>query len=356
MLRATATPRRLFWTLQIGGWLALVPTFIALNLIAGATWSAAIFSGVVRQVTGFTLTLGLREIYRRWSWTNQPSWRLGLRALALSTGAVVVDLAILESLRRVMGIEFRFGVPLLLLGTSVGRVCIYGGWSALYLAASQLLAVRDRELSLARLEIVARDAELQVLRAQLNPHFLFNALHTIMAEADDDPARVKKITLGLSELLRFSLRQRDHFARFGEEVDAIENYLAVEGLRFEEKLDWRVDVTPAARGARVPTALLLPLVENAIKYGQQTSPKRLTLRLGADVRGDRLEAFVENSGRWVEPDLRSPRSTGVGLANLRRRLALLCDADAEPAITFPDGFVRVGLTVPVAGSTGKGVS
>lgn len=349
MLRATATPRRLFWTLQIGGWLALVPTFIALNFLAGATLSAAIFSGVVRQATGFTLTLGLREIYRRWSWADRSAWQLGLRALALSVGATIVDLAVLESLRRAVGIEFQFGVPLLLLGTSVGRACIYGGWSALYLAASRLLALRDRELSFARLEIAARDAELQVLRAQLNPHFLFNALHTIMAEADDDPARVKKITLGLSELLRFSLRQHEHVARFGEELDAIENYLRVEGLRFEEKLDWRIDVTPAAREARVPTALLLPLVENAIKYGQQTSRDRLVLRLGADLRGNRVEAFVENSGRWVEPNPHSKRSTGVGLANLRRRLALLCGSQAMLTITFPEGHVRAGVSVPVAG-------
>ncbi len=348
MLRATATPSRLFWTLQIGGWLALVPLFTGLNFAAGNTLDAAIFSGVVRQATGFALTLGLREIYRRWSWAEQPPWQLGLRALLLSVVAMAVDFVVLESLRHVVGVEFNLRLPLLLFGTSLGRVCIYAGWSALYLAVSHFLALRERELSLARVEIAARDAELQVLRAQLNPHFLFNALHTIMAEADDDPARVKKITLGLSELLRFSLRQRDHFARFGEELDAIENYLRVEGLRFEEKLDWQIDVTPAVREARVPTALLLPLVENAIKHGQQTSQGQLVLRLGADVRGNRVEAFVENSGQWVEPNPHSERSTGVGLTNLRRRLDLLCGNQGVLTITFPEGRVRASVTVPAA--------
>lgn len=356
MLRAPTTPRRLFWTLQIGGWLALVPLFTGLNFAAGNALDAAIFSGVVRQATGFTLTLGLREIYRRWSWTRHSPWQLGFRALLLSLAAMVVDFAVLESLRHAVGVEFNVRLPLLLFGTSLGRVCIYAGWSALFLAASHFFALRERELSLARVEIAARDAELQVLRAQLNPHFLFNALHTIMAEADDDPARVKKITLGLSELLRFSLRQRDHFAPFGEELDAIENYLQVEKLRFEEKLDWRIDVTPAARQARVPTALLLPLVENAIKYGQQTSSTRLILRLGADVHGNQMEAFVENSGRWVEPDPHFKRSTGVGLANLGRRLSLLCGPQAATAITFPPGGVRVSVTVPIVGPAAKDVS
>lgn len=349
MLRAIATPSRLFWTLQIGGWLALVPLFTGLNFAAGNTFEAALFSGVVRQATGFTLTLGLREIYRRWSWAQHPPWQLGLRALLLSVVAMAVDFVVLESLRHVVGIEFNLRLPLLLFGTSLGRVCIYAGWSALYLAVSHFLALQERELSLARVELAARDAELQVLRAQLNPHFLFNALHTIVAEADDDPARVKKITLGLSELLRFSLRQREHVARFGEELEAIENYLRIEGLRFEEKLDWQIDVTPAAREARVPTSLLLPLVENAIKYGQQTSRGQLVLRLGADVRGSRMEAFVENSGMWVEPDPHSKRSTGLGLANLRRRLALLCGSQAMLTITFPEGQVRMSVTVPTAG-------
>lgn len=347
MPRAITTPRQLFWILQIGGWLALMPLFTGLNFAAGNTLDAAIFSGVVRQVTGFALTLGLREIYRRWSWTEHSPWQLGLRALLLSVVAMAVDFVVFKSLRQFVGVEFDLRMPLLLFGSSLGRVCIYAGWSALYLAVSHFLALRDRELSLARVEIAARDAELQVLRAQLNPHFLFNALHTIMAEADDDPARVKKITLGLSELLRFSLRQRDHFARFGEELDAIEHYLRVEGFRFEEKLDWQVDVSPAARDARVPTSLLLPLVENAIKYGQQTSRSQLVLRLGADVRKGCLEAFVENSGHWVEPDPHSKRSTGVGLANLRRRLALLCGPHAVFAITFPEGHVRASVTVPV---------
>jgi hypothetical protein len=220
MLRVTDTPLRLFWILQISGWLALVPLFTALNFVAGNSVEAAIFSGVVRQTTGFALTLGLREIYRRWSWTRHSPWQLGFRALLLSVAAMAIDYAVLEALRRALGIEFNFRLPLLLFGSSLGRVCIYAGWSALYLSVSHFLAVRERELSLTRVELAARDAELQVLRAQLNPHFLFNALHTIMAEAEDDPARVKKITHGLSELLRFSLRQRDHFGRFGEELEA----------------------------------------------------------------------------------------------------------------------------------------
>lgn len=348
MLAPTLSRRRLFWLFHIGGWLALVPGFIGLNLLVGVNPATAVLNGVSRQALGFLLTLGLALIYRRWHWEEFSLWRHGLLAGVLSVAAMLVDLLLFEWLSDVLRLRSDFAPPhVVQISGSFGRICIYGSWSAIYLAVSHFLDLRARDLRLACIEIAARDAELQTLRSQLNPHFLFNALNSILAEADDNPERVKAITLSLSELLRFSLRQRDHFGSLGEELAAIENYLQVEHSRFEERVDWRIDATPAARLARVPTHLLLPLVENAIKYGLQTSPAPLHLRIGAGLCDDgAVAASVENSGRWVEPDPTATRSTGIGLPNLRRRLALLCGPQARVNISFPPGFVRVSLQVP----------
>ncbi len=320
-----------------------------MSLFATATPSAALFLGVFRQVVGFVLTLGLAQVYQHWSWSTFSLRRHGVQLVLLSFAATAIDLVLTNLVRDV--VQFTLGnVPLvsLQIASSIGRSCVYVGWSAIYLALHFFFDLRDRDLRLAEAEIGARDAELHVLRAQLNPHFLFNALNSILAEADDNPARVKAITLSLSELLRFSLRQREHFGPLGAEIAAIENYLEVERSRFEERLDWRIEASPAARGAPAPTSLLLPLVENAIKYGLQTSPAHLQLRAGAELRDGALDAFVENSGHWIEPDPTSTRSTGIGLSNLRRRLALLCGPAARVEITFPPGFVRVDLHLPAA--------
>ncbi|HVU24505.1 MAG TPA: histidine kinase [Opitutus sp.] len=349
MFSPSSAHRKLFWSLQIGGWLALTAAFMGVNLLVVQSPGAAWFNGLFRQAVGFVLTLGLAGIYRHWRWENFSLWRHGTAVLGLCLLAMAIDLATSEAARALLHIHV---VPStqysLQRAASIGRTLVYGGWSAVYLSLKYFVELRDRDLRLTQAEIAARDAELKSLRAQLNPHFLFNALNSILAEADDNPARVKAITLSLSDLLRFSLRQRDHLGRLDAEIAAIENYLKVERSRFEERLDWRIDVSPVARDATVPTSLLLPLVENAIKYGLKTSPAHLRIRVGATMSDGTLNAFVENSGQWIEPDPTLTRSTGIGLNNLRRRLALLCGPEGRVEISFPDGFVRVDLHVPVA--------
>lgn len=324
-----------------------MPAFVALSLPAFPSWPAAVFNGVLRQVLGFCFTLGLASIYRRWSWNEFSLWRHGTLAVVLCIAVTIIDVVVVEAIRQTVE-RFQSIATLqsLQIAAGIGRVCVYTGWSALYLSMRFFLDFRDRDLRLAQVEINAREVELHVLRAQLNPHFLFNALNSILAEVDDNPARVKAITFNLSELLRFLLRQRDHFGPLGDEIAAIESYLKMEKFRFEERLDWQVEVSPAARSAMVPTSLLLPLVENAIKYGLQTSPTPLQLKVGAEVRDGVVAAFVENSGRWIEPDPTSTRSTGIGLANLRRRLALLYGREARVDISLPPGRVRVAPVLP----------
>lgn len=348
MFASTPSRERLFWTLQIGGWIALIPIFTAAGMLAYDVYGA-VFNAVFRQAVGFGLTLGLARIYRRWAWTDFSLRRHGTQIVALSLAATAADLLIMETLRwAVQAIAGLVPPSRIHIAAGIGRFCLYAAWSALYLSLRFFFELRDRDLRLAQAQLAARDAELQVLRAQLNPHFLFNALNSILAEADDNPARVKAITLNLSELLRFSLRQQEHFGPLGAEVDAVENYLKVERSRFEERLDWKIELGAGARDAQVPNSLLLPLVENAIKYGLQTSPHPLRVHVSASMQQGVLAAAVENSGRWVQPDPTATRSTGIGLSNLRRRLALLCGPEARVDITFPKGGVRVALLLPVA--------
>jgi hypothetical protein len=348
MLAASAPHDRRFWTLQFAFWIGLMPAFVTLSVPAFPTWHGAVFNGVFRQVLGFFCTLGLASIYRNWTWKEFSLMRHGLVAVALCIAVTIIDVVVIESIRQsVVVFQSTATLQSLLVAAGIGRVCVYIGWSALFLSLRFFFDFRDRDLRLAQAELKAREAELHVLRAQLNPHFLFNALNSILAEADDNPARVKAITFNLAEMLRFSLRQRDHFSPLGEEIAAIESYLQVERARFEERLGWRVEVSPAARSAMVPASLLLPLVENAIKYGLQTSPAHLELKVGAEVRDGVVAAVVENSGRWIEPDPTSTRSTGIGLANLRRRLALLYGPEARVDISFPPEWVRVALVLPL---------
>jgi len=186
----------------------------------------------------------------------------------------------------------------------------------------------------------------------MQPHFLFNALTAVMA-VSGDKEKVEDLTQSLADYLRFSLNKRnDDYAPLGEELEALENYLHVEKIRFAEKLQYRIDADQEARALIVPNQLVQPLLENAIKYGHQTSPVPLSIRIEAHSTGDHLHLTVENTGSWVEPSASSPdhgkgSGLGMGISNLRRRLQLLTGDRATLIYEQSPPWVRALVTLPI---------
>ena len=235
----------------------------------------------------------------------------------------------------------------ILLAFMLLRLGIYSFWALFFM---RFLAQRRRE-SLLREN---NRTELALLRAQVNPHFLFNSLNAIVAESED-PGKVREITSSLSEYLRFSVKQGDgegvDLCPLGEELTALEDYLRIHQIRFEEKLVSMIDVEEEARSQQVPQAMIQPLLENAINYGQKTSPLPLVIRITAQLSQERLVIVVENSGHWIEPmtpggSLKT-ESTGTGLRNLRRRLELIYGSKASLEIEKTSDKVRVVVSLPV---------
>jgi hypothetical protein len=343
-------PRRIFWLLQTTAWVAAIPAFITLNLVVGMPVEVSVFNGVFRQLIGFILTTALAEMLQHWSWERRrySIVRRGGEAILITLGATIVDMLCTSGVHALLGIDLgSISFFDLTLAAGIGRFLLYGTWMALYILLCHHFELRARDLAVAWSQTAARTAELHALRAQINPHFLFNTLNSILAEADDNPAGVKSLTSNLSEMLRYTLRQRHHMGMLGDEADAIESYLRVESVRFEDRLEWQVEVDDAARSAKAPSSLLLALVENALKYGFRTSASPLKLRVTAAVQGDELHALVENSGEWLPPDSPKPDSYGLGLSNLRRRLALLYGDQAQLTIETPPGWVKIHVQLPL---------
>lgn len=186
-----------------------------------------------------------------------------------------------------------------------------------------------------------------MIRAQTSPHFLFNALNTIRAGVEEVTPALGRLVQSLSDFLRFSLdHTQSDLISLGREFDAMRDYLAVEKSRFGDSLEFACEIAPSLRESLVPGIILQPLVENAIKYGQETSesPLKLTVRITApDARTIRME--VSNSGHWLEPQAREKESH-LGLQNLRHRLELLYPDRHGLDITEADGWVRVRLEIP----------
>ena len=330
-----------FWPLQIGGWGLnfLVPLLFLLT--DSVTDSSHLCYAFTRPLNGFLITLALRP-YCSWAFGRfENRWLLV---------PVFVPVSLLLSYVELMGVDtliLACGFPSVRMDSWTAiffmRAATFMIWLLLYFGIKSIKhhAAIEREF---------QQSELKLLRSQVNPHFLFNALATIMAVRKDEEL-VSQVTQSLADYLRFSLAQehQDQFQHpLGQELTALENYLRVEKIRFQERLETRIEVSDEASAAHVPAALIQPLLENAIKYGQQTSPPPLCIAIEARLSEGRLLLMVENTGRWVAQH--GSGSTGLGLANLRKRLHLLYGDQAQLTLDHTATAVRAQVSLPVSGT------
>jgi len=201
---------------------------------------------------------------------------------------------------------------------------VYWFGLALVVGLRFYLDLRDQKLAASRLREDWLKARLDSLAGQLNPHFLFNSLNTVSSFVRGNPDRAETILADLSQLLRTSLRERTRpLVPVADEIEFIERYLAIEGTRFEDRLKVELEADADVLNARIPSLLLQPLVENAIKHGVSRSrgPAHLTVRVGRD--GADLRVVIENSYRAGEQGPGNGSGESVGLRNVRERLETL---------------------------------
>lgn len=337
-----------FWQLQVVGWALLAVASFPLKVAAFESVGSALIVALYREPFGFLLSSGLRPLYRWLKLSPDRPVRLVGWTLFASIACGVIDTgigAVVDQFARGTTEPTKF-----LLGIFSFRAALYVVWSFLYFWIKALLVARAHELALARARTDAREAELQLLRAQVDPHFLFNALNTLLALVPGN-ARADAAIRDLSAYLRYSLAHRaDELVPLSAEFDATVAYLAVEQARFRDELVLDLRMDDNARHLPVPGVLLQPLVENAVKHGRETSepPYRVRLHVASPSEGA-LRIEIANTGSWREP-ASAPGPHGAGLANLRRRLALLYPDRHRLDIHGTDGWVivTVHLDVPRA--------
>jgi len=206
---------------------------------------------------------------------------------------------------------------------------------------------RDRQMSESKLQAQLATAQLQILKMQLQPHFLFNTLHAISTLVTKDPKRARKMIVLLSELLRIAI---DYGATqevpLKEELDFVGKYLDIEKMRFEEDLDTHFNVDPETLHAMVPNLLLQPLVENAVKHGVRVLPGDGHVHVGAEREGDWLILHVRDNGPGM-PEADAEASDGLGLKITRARLEQLYGKQQVFSIqNRSEGGVDISIRIP----------
>ena len=350
---------------NVGGWLVFGVAMMVGSLDV-APWHVILASESVYVLIGFLLALLLGRVYDRLG-VGPASFG---RTLTISVvGACVAGMLwnigfyyhrqygarFLHSLIIGAPSRLRFPREWVLDGALEHCILPLFGWSLVHLGLKYNTALREQREQALRAVAAARDAQLRMLAYQLNPHFLFNTLNSIRALINEDRQQARDMVTALSRYLRYALVERPlHVALLEEEVASVRGYLGVEQVRFEERLDARVEVDPAALRCEVPSFLLNPLVENALKHGVAGNGSApLVLRVEARlVEPDRLRLVVENTGRWALPqttpnaDENDRLPGGLGLANVRARLAALHPEEHRIEIEEGDGRVRVTVELP----------
>ncbi|QSB45142.1 histidine kinase [Tsuneonella flava] len=354
-----ANKNRAFWHLQLAGWGGVL-VLRAMSVLANDQPVELLLLVIVEIVTGFAISLILSVIYRQLIRRSAlVTW--GVTALVLM-GSVAAYAAIDSWFQGIYysGIrETSFVQRMVALAYLDGT--LLGAWSALYYAINFFLKVEEQADRLERLETQATSAQLAMLRYQLNPHFLFNTLNsisTLVLLKQTEPANA--MLTRLSAFLRHTLvSQPGSKVTVAQEVETLKLYLDIERMRFEERLRTEFNVEPEAATACLPSMLLQPLVENAIKYAVSPQEEGAQISLTAQLVGQRLRVAVSDTG----PGLRDRKeranlplalagagrtvSTGVGLANIRDRLAQAYGDDHRFEIRNPpDGGFTVIIEIP----------
>ena len=321
---------RLYVLLQASGWGA----FLALTELAtiafpdhdtkwGLTTSEAVT--FMTMATGLLVTHSLRLLVAKLRW-KELGWRALLpRIVTLAFAASAVWFGSLSVwLHGVVGLPWNTKYPLYLtfIGEELNGTIVLGGWLCLYFFYHVFDRLNRSEIERLSLMTSVKEAELRALKSQVNPHFIFNSLNSLRALIDEDPVRARKAVTQLANLLRYSLQSGQmETVPFEDELDIVNDYLALEQVRHEERLRLRLDIAPEALQLRIPPMLLQTLVENAVKYGISPKPEGGEITIVARSSGGALRIQVCNPGQ-IEGSARES-STGVGLRNAADRLRLI---------------------------------
>ncbi len=353
-----ANKNQAFWRLQAAGWGGALLLRAMSSLANGQPLSFLVLV-LIATVTGFSISLLLSVIYRQLI-ARRALITWGVTALVLPiavTFYAFIDAWVIGLYRPESGASF----AQLLIGVFYLDLTLLGAWSALYYAINFYLQIEEQNDQLIRLENQATQAQLAMLRYQLNPHFLFNTLNsisTLVLLKQTEPANA--MLTRLSAFLRYTLvNEPTGRVTVAQEVDTLQLYLGIERMRFEERLRTQFYIDDAAKPALLPSLLLQPLVENAIKYAVSPQESGAEITITAQLVGPMLRITVSDTGPGLQNyavdnrlsgvtfDGGEPVSTGVGLANIRDRLAQAYgDSHRFEILDPPDGGFTVLIEIP----------
>jgi signal transduction histidine kinase len=350
------------WLRYMAAWLALTVVFASQLYWSGyAPWPTAFWLEAIHWLSwGIVAPLVFwlcRRLYR-----GERTWKR--YAVGLSLGALVISIlqpTLIESINFAKGVvqwwlamaeapprSFLPELHIAAIKLAGYNLPVYGGLILAWHAMTYYNELRDRQVTAMQLESLLHQAQLQTLRSQLNPHFLFNALHSIAELVHANPKLAEQLILRLGDLLRQVLQSStEQEVALAEELDFVKDYVEIERMRLGDRLRVEWEIAPEALQIKVPSLILQPLVENAILHGIApiARPGALVIRATRDEQSLHLQ--VRDTGPGL-PQETKPHRLGIGLSNTQARLARLYGSRQRFELLNDHGLV-VNIQIPVSG-------
>jgi len=339
-----------YWWCQAVGWSAYVLVYIFFYMTISSRRYDFFYNVLLLDaVLGFAVTHLMRYLYKQ---TNLLSLQIKFQILYVV--AATIFFAFIWAFLTVwvessVGWELEQMSQLTILNktirTSLGFFLILAIWNLIYFAYQFVLKSRREQLDRMRLQGLVKELELKTIKAHINPHFIFNALNSIRALVDENPERARTAITELSNILRSSMQaEKAETTPLEKELNIVKDYLALEHIRFEDRLQVEYEIDEDTLDQPVPPMMLQTLVENAIKHGISKQKDGGAIKIISDFRDDVHELIVQNTGKLNGTGY----SDGFGLASTRNRLKLLFGAKASFQIADKNGnIVEAKVLMPV---------
>jgi two-component system, LytTR family, sensor kinase len=338
---------KLYWTCQIVGWTLFCFNEIFSYSLQFGYENQLIFQAIINFIIAISLTHAFRYVVKKYNWITLPLPQLTIRVLL----GVLVMTIILIALNLPLDVQYTGTMliekKILIIQYFVDLVKPFLFWVLTYIFYHYSEEKGQKEIEGLKLKSSIKETEAKVLKAQMNPHFMFNALNSIRALVLEDPVKAQQGITQLSNILRSSLiADRRTTISLKEELRTIEDYLALEKVRYEERLQTKWDVDANTLGIQVPPMMLQTLVENAIKHGVQKAIGWGFIEINTSLANDKLYIKIRNTGELFSTESDS-ESGGFGLKNTSQRLDILYGNEASFKIYQENNLtVCAEITIP----------
>jgi sensor histidine kinase YesM len=339
--------KKIYWLSQISGW----GTFLLFNLLASISFddfNLKRFGGLIYFfIIGLAFTHIYRGIIKKNKLTELPAKKVIILVL-LSSGLIglliMIFLIVFSNATGLINPATR-NIGFIIVGW-INASSVIVIWSLIYFAVHYFENFKKAEIERLIWEAAVKDFELKTLKSQLNPHFMFNALNSIRALIEENPAKAKTAITLLSNIFRYSLKiERTETIALEDEMQTVSDYLTLEQIRFEERLKFNVEFSNDIKFVEIPPMMIQTLVENGIKHGVSKIQEGGIIEIRASKQNQNLEIKIRNSGYFSFDEMN--RSDGYGISNTKQRLNLIYGENATLSIKNIDNFVEAIINIPI---------